>query len=569
MGDYNERKRGLLGTSKATIPDIQSGDPGLLDALRPQTFFPGSSKEEEIGRFDPKVTAASTEVNWSAVKDLLKKDSKVSDKELDNYIDALKDAYQVLVQERRSQKATGGLDASAFTEDTFNKLMDQIQKIGTETFSDPEEAAAKSRLAEGDLGASDIFGRQIVAGKEVPLLTPAQLAFLSKLSETDIEKTVQERIAKGENKKVWTLKDGTEITNEEYIERQQDAVDRKSKDLALVGAKPSERNLTKDEIKEEEAQIKRASFKESFFLDPEVMAEYRRDPNAFFEKTEGGILFDETAFGGQKETGFGQALRIVLAPMNLFAGLVSPVVFEGFDLIDRLDSDSEPGETIGEKIKATKKANRPKLYKDSPVFYNIATNRGFLGEAQETADILGLDNEGWPLRAFYLGGNFAADILDPTFEILKAATVGAKTTAAASSASKALDALNKVSGVKGPTRLAARLKAASAVGLKAASNDLLDTVLFGVLENTDLAGRLPKGIPRFKVSDPRTLASSDLARSLEASGETSKKIAASDSSVSAIADDLSRSERYKGSAYEQAWQREKAKNPNRPASEFL
>jgi hypothetical protein len=117
---------------------------------------------------------------------------------------------------------------------------------------------------------------------------------------------------------------------------------------------------------------------------------------------ESGILTDTSILGGQKETTLGQTLRIVLAPSNALAGAVSGV-FEGFEALG-----GDP-----EFVAQEKRKSRPELYKDNPVLYNIAKNRGFLGEGVETAEILGLEGAA---KGVYLAGTFAADMLDPTLK---------------------------------------------------------------------------------------------------------------------------------------------------------
>jgi hypothetical protein len=553
FGDYAERKGELVIPPikpEAVIPEIKK-DLGLFDALRPQVFFsPGASKQEELSRFDTAVTGEKAEINWADVKEAMS-DSGLKGQELDNYIEGLKAAYKIKKAERRSKQASG-LEASKpgtpqeFAQKTLEETMAELANIANApVITVPEEAAAKKREASGDLTAGDILAKQVEAGAEKRNYSPAQSAYIDAVRDTDRARAVKARLEAGETKKIWTLKDGTKISDKEYTQRQADAVDTKKPDLALQGAAPSTVKLTRSEITADEARKFEGQAARDFTLSSEKLAEYNRDPAAFMEKyKESGILTDTSILGGQKETTLGQTLRLVLAPSNALAGAVSGV-FEGFEALG-----GDP-----EFVAQEKRKSRPELYKDNPVLYNIAKNRGFLGEGVETAEILGLEGAA---KGAYLAGTFAADMLDPTFELIKGVTVGTKTGIGAYNASAALKAIDNAS-----TR--GRIAEAAKVGAKAGWNDILDTVVFGKVPEI-----LKNKVPGYgALTDPRSLASTDLARSLDASTEASRRIALNpQATVEQIAEELAKSDKYKDSTYAKAFAKEAEKNSARSAADL-
>jgi hypothetical protein len=364
FGDYAERKGELLIPPikpEAVIPEIKK-DLGLFDALRPQVFFsPGASKQEELSRFDTAVTGEKAEINWADVKEAMS-DSGLKGQELDNYIEGLKAAYKIKKAERRSKQASG-LEASKpgtpqeFAQKTLEETMAELANIANApVITVPEEAAAKKREASGDLTAGDILAKQVEAGAEKRNYSPAQSAYIDAVRDTDRARAVKARLEAGETKKIWTLKDGTKISDKEYTQRQADAVDTKKPDLALQGAAPSTVKLTRSEITADEARKFEGQAARDFTLSSEKLAEYNRDPAAFMEKyKESGILTDTSILGGQKETTLGQTLRLVLAPSNFLAGAVSPYLFEGQEIFG-----GDP-----EFVAQEKRRSRPELYKDN------------------------------------------------------------------------------------------------------------------------------------------------------------------------------------------------------------
>jgi hypothetical protein len=310
FGDYAERKGELLIPPikpEAVIPEIKK-DLGLFDALRPQVFFsPGASKQEELSRFDTAVTGEKAEINWADVKEAMS-DSGLKGQELDNYIEGLKAAYKIKKAERRSKQASG-LEASKpgtpqeFAQKTLEETMAELANIANApVITVPEEAAAKKREASGDLTAGDILAKQVEAGAEKRNYSPAQSAYIDAVRDTDRARAVKARLEAGETKKIWTLKDGTKISDKEYTQRQADAVDTKKPDLALQGAAPSTVKLTRSEITADEARKFEGQAARDFTLSSEKLAEYNRDPAAFMEKyKESGILTDTSILGGQKK----------------------------------------------------------------------------------------------------------------------------------------------------------------------------------------------------------------------------------------------------------------------------
>jgi len=489
-GTFEEKKaeEDLFIPEAITRPIVDLVPEPYAKAFMPQriqTTYPGIKTQEEKKKEVTSLPFATSDVpsglgpNWSKIKASLK-DSGVSESELDAYVDGIRKAYDIKLEE----------EIKASTPDRINKLPkdvedlmrrrspEEIAKIALQkalqeiegidsvgTISDPAAARSKELKSQsGDileqLGAA--FGKQVRPGEiSIPDYTDAQIEFLKVLGEREKEKQIQKAIASAPKKEVYRLKDGSVIDKAEY--------DRRSStgdDLSIIGAK-------KEEVARTEAEIRKDFETElPWYLDPAKKKRYLADPEKYVQK---GVLSEEAITGATKETTTGALLRGALSITNAVAGAFAPILFEGF------------GET-GEAIAAEKRRRRPELYKDSPILYNIAENKGFFGEGQEVADILGLEGAE---KAAYLGGTFAADILDPSLDFVAAVGKGAKVS---HQAAKAGEALGKLASVSMTTQ--------ASIAFKTGLNDLLDNAFFGVIK------------PRTNVSNARDVATLQLTSSL-------------------------------------------------------
>ena len=488
-GTFEEKKEeeDLLIPEAITKPIVDLVPEPYAKAFMPQriqTTYPGIKETEEKKKEVTSLPFATLDVpsglgpNWSKIKGSLK-DSGVPESELDAYVDGIRKAYDIKLAEEieaSTPSKTLPKDVEALmrrrspeeiAKIALQKALQEIEGIDSVgTISDPAAARSKELKSQSgtvleQLGAA--FGKQVRPGEiSIPDYTDAQIEFLKVLGEKEKEKDIQKAIASAPKKEVYRLKDGSVIDKAEY--------DRRSStgdDLSIIGAK-------KEEIARTEAEI-RKDFKTElpWYLDPAKKKRYLADPEKYVKK---GVLSEEAITGTTKETTTGALLRSALSIPNAVAGAVAPILFEGF------------GEA-GEAIAAEKRRRRPELYKDSPILYNIAENRGFFGEGEEVANILGLEGAE---KAAYLGGTFAADILDPSLDFVAAAGKGAKVS---HQAAKAGEALGKLANVPMTTQ--------AAIGIKAGINDLLDNAFFGIITSK-----------RTNVSNARDVATLQLTSSL-------------------------------------------------------
>jgi len=491
FGEYAERKEDYLLPVEKLLPDV----------LRRKTFIPEDKTVQEVEASRFKIDASPFQTtgiptgigpDFRAIKETLKKDSKLSEEEAIRQTEAFRQAYDKALKDEIALSQIGQpradlpdvikvKDATVTPEElaqkALKKAIAEIEGIQSVSYIQPEKARSEElrKVSSSTLEQLGLaLGKQETAGQGVPDYSDVQLAYLKSLSDTENEKIVSEKLKAGEKKNVYE-KDGKVISEKEY--KALSASFREDSDITSY--KKKEVPKTESDIRAELAEI-------PWYLDPAKKKKYLLNPEKYAEE---GILSDKTIYGGQRETVTGQLLRGALILPNAVAGATSGI-FEGF------------GEG-GEAVAAEKRRRRPEAFKDSPILYNIAENRGFFGEGQETADIIGLEGG---LRALYLGGTFAADILDPSLDVLTAAGKGLKVSRQAAAASRSLGAL-------------AGNSSAVAAGIKAAANDILDNTFLSVVAKDS------SGAPaRFKNQDPRTLATSELTSSLSASQKVADDI---------------------------------------------
>jgi hypothetical protein len=160
---------------------------------------------------------------------------------------------------------------------------------------------------------------------------------------------------------------------------------------------------------------------------------------------------------------------------------VFPIVFTGGVAIPGVTDDSEGAidAAIARKGAAeeARRRARPEAYKDSPILLNIAQGRGFVGEAAELSKITGLDLDkilevgpvSISLGTLYTAGAFAADLLDPSLDVLSGLTKGARVGLQTAKAAKEI-------GVEGAKTLGAKLGAEEAIKTVAFENPAISLV---------------------------------------------------------------------------------------------
>jgi hypothetical protein len=350
------------------------------------------------------------------------------------------------------------------------------------------------------------FSRQITTG-EVPDYTPTQLAFLSALNEAKTKSYIKKNlpaIEKGVYRyRTITTKDGEQITLPDEVYRYMKettappTIFSEEKDKAISeGDAAFTTQIQPDGLSEDyEALARVRAFQtlggDEWFLDPERKKAVLESPEEYKKgavvpglgETEGGWFFSqEGALGGVSESTASWALRSMMAPLNLVAGVVTDVTTT---------------EELA-RLKQEERARTQPLYKDSPILANIALGKGFTGEATDAANALRVENP--YARAAFAGMGFAADILDPSFALGAGTIKGAKTAAKVRKAQKA---------IYGATNTAEIARAATNT-LKAEVMDDLNLISLVTPPKTKNAWKtLNFGDVRLHVAD-------DLAKSLDA-----------------------------------------------------
>jgi len=553
FGDYEER------IAEEKIPFIGQAKPdylrfsGLSDAMSPQVY--GAEGEKE-SRFSPAketmqsdVSPSGVGIDWAQIKEDIKKTEKeagreMSEEDLSFSVEIFKKAYDKNLQIERdkirklveSGKTFYQPDALELSQTVFEQTAKELEQMSSVPEIKDIDAPKIKQASESDTPLERLARAQeaqIKPGESIPDYTPAQMEVYLAIKEREKQKEVELKLGAGEKKTVYLLKDGREISEAEYEKMKGEvAVERIGMRGGSAPSNPELAGAIKKEIYKSREDIQReleSKYKTPLFADEKRKLEYLANPEKYVKK---GILTDTTPLGGQRETTTGFLIRGALSPFNAIAGALSGV-FEGFEALG-----GDP-----EFVRQEKQRSRPEGYKDNAVLYNIAENRGFFGEGQETADILGLEG---PLRTLYLGGTFAADILDPSLSIAKGLGTGIKVTAQASKAAKALDILQD------STKIGAVNRAGRAVlkGAEAGLNDFLDTSFIG-------------NLTKKKTSDVRSLATSDLARSLDDSQVVNDLIRANDQTTGAAAAAAT-----KDSTYGKAFKVEAAANPSKSAAEI-
>ena len=462
----------------AAKPDFMPGSAGFFDALRPQVIYPTANIQEELRRADPARGALETSasiigsgIDFASVRKSMLKD--MSEAEADDQIEALKAAYSKNLVEELSgipnfaSIRAGDASAKELTERVYKRTIDELASISSveKLGSKPAGRPAGSTL-ENIAGALE--GQETSGG--VPDYSPTQLEYLRVLGDRIKAKEKQERLGK-ETKTVYEI-DGKIISEEEYTKRaagfREDTDTSRYKKLQVP---KTEKDLDK------ELTIK---YKQPWYLDPDKKKEYLANPEKYKDE---GFFKDTDIYGNTRETTASWLLRSALILPNAVAGAVTPLIFEGMGENQAL-------------IEEERRKRRPEAYKDSPILYNIAQNRGFTGEGVETAEIMGLEGAE---KGLYIAGTFGADLLDPTLDIAKGAGAGAK---AAKNSYKAIGALGSLS----PTQ-AARLKAAAKAGLAKGIDETIESSFLS------LVGGRGKSIT--ETANARSLATATLSDSLD------------------------------------------------------
>ena len=405
------------------------------------------------------------------------------------------DIFRKQIVEPRIEKAkSSGLSSVEAEKKALEESFEFLKTISTK-FEDKSSYLQPETTGSGDPWIR-AFSKQVELGEGVPNLTDEEKSYLNAIEQSKISEGVAAR--KGETKQVIKLSSGSEVP-----------YDPKNPPRRLpAGATIISRPKTEEELRaevEKEANV-------PWWIDPELSKKVIAEPEKY-EQT--GIFSTITPYGTSKGTTASWLLSGAAAAFNAVAGLGARVAY---DL---------PGQLQEARAEERKK----KGFEDSPILLNIDENRGFMGEAQEAAELgsvktfseedlpewaqlspkqkaylkgryplagAAYENMGDVLYYTTLAGGFAADILDPSLDIVRAVGVIGR------SAARNYRGLGKVyEGLSRSQKASKSLSEAAKLGF----NDFLDNAL-----GADVFARNK----RFEAGDVRGLVAKNLTEDFKA-----------------------------------------------------
>ena len=383
------------------------------------------------------------------------------------------------LEEIRLQGGSGALvdDEVSAIEEGFTVLQDMYDRIqDKDRYIQAPEAGAE----RGNIWIRT-FGRQVDPGEGVPDLTPEQMAFLNARESRRIQRLITERMSGRPTMMVIKDAQGRETG---VFERGMRI------DSLPEGSSVERRLMTREEVTAQIEEEQEGAV--PWWMDPQKKVEVIANPQEYEDR---GFLTTTTPYGTQREETLNFLIRGAMTFPNIVAGLGAGVAYGAGPI-------GEERARLREE-----KGFQPNL--GGAIFQNVAENRGFFGEAQEAADIAGLT--GLP-RALTLGGGFAADILDPSLDAVKAlgvvGTTGLRTRKALVQSGRIRELAEEGASIPARLRLEAQqlgrdIGTVTRPSLEAGARDFLDNYIAGSL--IDKAAERAFG--RTAVSgNPRTIA---------------------------------------------------------------
>jgi len=443
---------------------------GLLPGIQALQNFPFVPKMRE----EPLLPSAPKGINYEELANTWSKTYGVDRKRADKEVQIFR--TYILDKRFADAKARGLSDDDAARislEESFAQLEDIGNRINDKSsYTKPPETASSDPWIRA-------FSKQVQPGEGVPSLTDEQTAYLNAIQESKVRDRIEERKAKGQSatKPVYVLQSGKILQVDEYDPQLQ------GRQLKEVRQEPKTDAELRDEILRDEIDI-------PWWMDPIRKQNVLLDPKKY---EQGGILSTTTPYGTTKETTAGWLLRSAMSPFNAIAGAAAEAAY-GMGPLEEAREESRG-----------KKGFTPDL--TGAVLLNVAEGRGFMGEAKEAAEMANVmsvgDIAGPALYYTTLAGGFAADILDPSIDIAKAAGVTGR------AAARNITGLNKVyNNLSASQKASASLRQAAALG----ANDFLDNSLV-----TSFISR------RFEGGDVRGLVTKNLAQDLETSATVASR----------------------------------------------
>jgi len=365
---------GPIGIPEAGLPlPLETEDASLYQALRPRSYLPKEQYKTEP--LPPK-----NDFTWGNVYDSIREAAPdLSTDEAGDELRAIKAAFDVA----RANPKNAGKSGQQLLNEVYDDLRQINYKISNKSTwrKDPNVPQEQKGLMTDPLYAA--FQQQTKAGEGFPDLSPMQITYLT----TQKNQRADKRLA--QLKKDW---EGRDIIDTEELPGPGGTT--KVVQKKLEGAERDERLR---QMAEQDVAI-------PFWADQQKLEQKLSTPPAF------ALMSQQNPYGTTQESNLGWLMRSAMVVPNVFAGAVFPQFFIG------------SGQTR-QDVLAERKERRPQAYKESPILLNVAEGRGFVGEAVEAADIMGLAEIPLPggygnLGQVYTAGAFAADMLDPSLDVI-------------------------------------------------------------------------------------------------------------------------------------------------------
>ena len=458
-----------------------------LEAMRrPLPFAYGTPEERQEGGFAPFLPDKQTQevfpsdkvgVDWKQLQKDFGAELGISDEEASAEIESIKN--NLFLPEYRKARAEGLSELEAQKQaltNSFAVISDIPKRIEDKaSYLQPETFGSEDPVIRA-------FQPQIEKGEGVPNLSEEQRAYLLDKQNRD----VQNKVAK-------LKQDPTKNTKVIYSKM----VNGEERILEAGEYDPRrDKGYKQKKVAKTDAELRTEVLRETpipWWLDSDKVKKVQEDPEKF---ATGGFFTTTTPYGTKVETTGAWLLRNATFFSNLGAGIGGKV----YDLGPLAEAREEERTAAG--------------FPESPILFNIAKNRGYFGEAQSAADLAKVKTMGeYVGPALYyttLAGGFAADLLDPSLDLLKGGATALRT---GYKTNKALSKLYKAN----PIGLSEQARSALKVGW----NDFVESSF------------LPNSAA-FKNGDPRALISNSIFAEMDAANIARKNADKSVEEVSKI-----------------------------------
>ena len=485
---------GLVGIPEAGLPlQLEKTEPSIIDALRTRSYIP-----QEVLSEEKKKQLLAGQPTWGDVYNQIRDENpNMTSDELNNELWALKSAYDAArVDPKNVGKSTG---------DVFETVIGDLRqinyKIGNKSTwrKDPEVPQEQKGLMSIAIYAA--FQKQTKASEGFPDLSPVQIAYLT----TQRNKKIEKRYAELQS----------EYANKDIIDTEEMPGGGGTTKVVQKKLEGGEKLARLRQMAENEVAI-------PFWADAEKLQSKLSKAPTF------ALLSQESPYGTTRETNLGWLLRSAMVVPNVAAGVVFPAIFTGH------------GQTR-QDILAERKSRRPEAYKEHPVLLNVAEGRGFVGEAGETADIMGLGETNvipTPLGditlpvgnvgQLYTAGAFAADLLDPSLDVIAGGAKGGRVALQTLAATKAAGLTPKIGAALGRGAAEAGREIIKSAGILSAPTEALSATEKALLKSNKIDTLLEAGDLRHFIAgkvEGEVAVANEVKKAIDAGGDVNVVIA--------------------------------------------